>query len=64
MPTERKTGYNSTFAIGWVSCSADSLMVVENFVLRINFRAEKHAHRHQQNITSKHKGRHNNDRTD
>lgn len=27
---------NSTFAIGWVSCSADSLVVAEIFVLRIN----------------------------
>jgi len=27
---------NSTFAIGGVSCSADSFVVAESFVLRIN----------------------------
>jgi hypothetical protein len=37
MTTERSTGYNSTFAIGGVSCSADSLELAESFVLRINF---------------------------
>jgi len=31
-----KTGYNSTFAIGGVSCSADSFEVAGSFVLRIN----------------------------
>jgi hypothetical protein len=36
---------NSTFAIGGVSCSADSFAVAESFVLRINFCAEKPAHR-------------------
>lgn len=30
---QRSTGGNSTFAIGGVSCSADSLVVAENFVL-------------------------------
>lgn len=30
------TTHNSTFAIGGVSCSADNLVVAENFVLRIN----------------------------
>ena len=34
--TREKTAYNSTFAIGGVSCSADSLVVNESFVLRIN----------------------------
>ncbi len=32
----KSTGHNSTFAIGGVSCSADSLVVAESFVLRIN----------------------------
>ena len=31
---------NSTFAIGWVSRFADSLVVAESFVLRINISAE------------------------
>ncbi|MCZ8216922.1 MAG: hypothetical protein O9262_11820 [Cyclobacteriaceae bacterium] len=33
----RNTTANGTFAIGRGSCSADSLMVAESFVLRINF---------------------------
>jgi hypothetical protein len=37
--------HNSTFAIGGVSCPADSFVVAESFVLRINFCAEKPAHR-------------------
>jgi hypothetical protein len=41
----KSTGYNSTFAIGGVSCSADSFMVTESFVLRINICAKKPAHR-------------------
>ena len=45
MTTERSTGYNSTFAIGGVSCSADSLEVAESSVLRVKFSAEKPAHR-------------------
>ena len=36
---------NSTFAIGGVSCFADSLVVAESSVLRTNFFAEKPAHR-------------------
>ncbi len=36
---------NSTFAIGGVSCSADSFVVVESSVLRINICAKKPAHR-------------------
>ena len=40
-----KTGYNSTFAIGGVSCSADSLVVAESFVLRINISGKNPAHR-------------------
>ena len=43
--TERKTAYNSTFAIGGVSCSADSLVVAESFVLRINISGKNPAHR-------------------
>ena len=31
---DRKTGANSTFAIGGVSCSVDSFVVAESFVLR------------------------------
>jgi hypothetical protein len=41
----KKTAYNSTFAIGGVSCPADSFVVAESFVLRINICAEKPAHR-------------------
>lgn len=41
----RSTGYNSTFAIGVVSCSADSLEVAESFVLCINFSGKNPAHR-------------------
>ena len=36
---------NSTFAIGGGSCSADSFVVAESFVLRINTCAKKPAHR-------------------
>ena len=36
---------NSTFAIGRVSCSADSLVVAESFVLRIKFSGKNPAHR-------------------
>jgi hypothetical protein len=39
--TDRKTGHNSTFAIGGVSCSADSLVVAESVVLRMNICADK-----------------------
>ena len=39
------TGYNSTFAIGGVSCSADSFVVAESFVLRINISGKNPAHR-------------------
>ncbi len=42
---ERKTAANSTFAIGGVSCSADSFVVAVSSVLRINICAEKPAHR-------------------
>ena len=42
---ERRTSANSTFAIGGVSNSADSLVVAESFVLRINISGENPAHR-------------------
>ena len=35
----------STFAIGGVSCSADSLVVAKSFVLRLNICVKKPAHR-------------------
>jgi hypothetical protein len=41
----KKAAHNSTFAIGGVSCSADSFVVAESFVFRINICAEKPAHR-------------------
>ncbi len=40
-----KTVYNSTFAISGVSYSADSFVVVENFVLRMNISGKNSAHR-------------------
>jgi hypothetical protein len=43
--TEKRAAYNSTFAIGGVQCSADSFVVAESFLLRIDFCAEKPAHR-------------------
>jgi hypothetical protein len=36
---------NSTFAIGGFSCSEESFVVKESFVLRMNISAEKPAHR-------------------
>ena len=42
---ERRASANSTFAIGGVSCSADSLVVAESSVLRINICAKNPAHR-------------------
>jgi len=36
---------NSTFAIGGVSCSAESFVVAESFLLRINISGKKPAHR-------------------
>jgi hypothetical protein len=43
--TEEKAAYNSTFAIGGASRSADSLVEAENFVLRINICGTNPAHR-------------------
>ena len=48
--TEIKTTPNSTFAIGGVSCSADSFVVTESSVLRINICGKKPAHRKSANI--------------
>ena len=42
---DRMAGHNSTFAIGGVSCSADSFVVAESSVLCINICGEKPAHR-------------------
>jgi hypothetical protein len=42
---ERKTLYNSIFAKGGVSCSKDSFVVAESFVLRNNICGKKPAHR-------------------
>ena len=42
---KRIAAANSTFAIGGVSCSADSLVVAETFVLHINICAKNPAHR-------------------
>jgi hypothetical protein len=41
----KKAAHNSTFAIGGVSCSADSFVVAESFVHRINISGKKPAHR-------------------
>ena len=43
--TEKTAAGNSTFAIGGVSCSADSFVVTESAVLRMNICGEKPAHR-------------------
>ncbi|MBL7835975.1 MAG: hypothetical protein JNM67_00520 [Bacteroidetes bacterium] len=44
--TDRETAAaNSTFAIGGVSCSADSSVVKGGSALRMNFGAENPAHR-------------------
>jgi hypothetical protein len=43
-PQEQRTA-NSTFAIGGVLCSADSFVVAESSVLRMNIWGEKPAHR-------------------
>jgi hypothetical protein len=41
----RRAAYNSTFAIGGVSCSADSFVVAESSVLRTGICGENPAHR-------------------
>ena len=45
MTTERKPTANSTFAIGGVSCSAESFIFTESFVLRMKICGKKPAHR-------------------
>ena len=45
MTDRRRAAYNSTFAIGGVSCSADSFVVAESSLLRINICAKNPAHR-------------------
>lgn len=50
LTTERKTPYNSTFAIGGVSCSADSFVVAESSVLRMKFSGKNPAFAKQQNV--------------
>jgi hypothetical protein len=45
MTRKIKTPHNSTFAIGGVSCTADSFVLAESFMLRIKFSGEKPAHR-------------------
>ena len=42
---DRTPAGNSTFAIGGVSCSADSFVVAESFMLRINISGKNPAHR-------------------
>ena len=46
---------NSTFAIGGASCSADSFVVTESSVLRMNICAENHAIANPQNVSGKFK---------
>ena len=43
--SKRKAAYNSTFAIGGVSCSADTFVVAVSSVLRTGICAKKPAHR-------------------
>lgn len=45
MDKDISTTPNSTFAIGGVSCSVDSLVVAESLVLRIKFSGKNPAHR-------------------
>ncbi len=42
---KRIAAANSTSAIGGVSCTADSLVIAESFVLRININGKNPAHR-------------------
>lgn len=43
--TDSRAAGNSTFAIGGVSCYAESLVVAESSVLRINISGKNPAHR-------------------
>ena len=45
MTTDRRAATNSTFAIGGVSCSADSFEVKDSSVLRMNICSKSPAHR-------------------
>ncbi|MBI4947033.1 MAG: hypothetical protein HY840_11610 [Bacteroidetes bacterium] len=49
----KNAAHNSTFAIGGVSCSADSFVVAESSVLRINFSGKKPVHRKSANRFAK-----------
>ena len=42
---QKATATNSTFAIGGVSCSANSFVVAESFVLRTKFSGKNPTHR-------------------
>ncbi|GIV30343.1 MAG: hypothetical protein KatS3mg028_1409 [Bacteroidia bacterium] len=46
---------NSTFAIGGVLCSAESFVVAESSILRMNICAEKPAHRKSANRWAQYK---------
>lgn len=46
---EKRLTANSRFAIGGVSCSADTFLVNQKLVLRLNFCAKKPAHRQSAN---------------
>jgi len=48
-------GAHSTFAIGGVSCSADSLVIADSFMLRVNISDEKPAHRKSANRWQQHR---------
>jgi hypothetical protein len=50
--SERNTTANSTFAIGGDSCSANTFVVAESFVLQMNICAKKPAHRKSANRQS------------
>lgn len=55
---KKSTTANSKFAIGGVSCTADSFVVVESFVFRIKFSGKKPAQRQYANRYRKFKVRH------
>ena len=48
---DRTPAGNSTFAIGGVSCSADSFVVAESFVLRINISGKNPAIANPRNVS-------------
>jgi hypothetical protein len=59
---ELKTAYNSTFAIGGLQCSADSCVVAESSVLRMNICGEKPPIANLQNVIGNLKIQHHNNR--